>query len=864
MLPSIHPQPNDPETREHTQLRLKRWMLLNARMPRAGIIAIMAPSGYDKTRFARMLLNEHWVKNYSTAYVSISALERTPMALIGAIVVALQLPATAQLSILMGRPQGGGGVSSSVIMAAREQFQHGSMSDHLLVLDDLDAMTEEMTVMLSDILLRTMGEVALQIVLCGRSRSLGLRGAGVPVTMITEEDLALSDEELTATGLNNPELRGWPLAVRLALTAMSESDDPDSFLEPLHTLIERLLERVDSRLVQSLEAASIAPDWPLSPRVMRTLRIEPDFITQALSVGLPILTLPNGHYQPHPLLQQVFQQRLEASPKRLMELSEAYASCTDVDTGRQLETLLAVSRPVAEARLAAIVETIQPDDMPSWVAAHTGALWKLYSAKMLTRETTVAVYLARARGESGRMHEAFEALSDPAVRPAGLVMIEEARAHLLSLRGQYVQALAAQKRAVREMERLPVTAESAPVYARTALLEIMMAAGGYAEATVSNADHNAQAALRCAGAEMWLVRTMANSVTARVQALRGHGSSMEGASVAELTTAHLKTPDALGTARLMADGLLEYGDIQGAAVLLLVIQRECGANIAVKHIDLPLLRARHTLLEGRPAMAIHYADAAWSALAEDHRSDLALVLQAGELRILAELLKRHAMDVQQRKAQPLDALMTTVFEPCRLANIREMGARGATLDALRTWMAIQNGEIKGHYGTLERLLPELLEARSVMYVPTLLLLFLRNKMALPVVVRHLQAARNLIGRGPVRAMVSMMAPEIEVPESPRLDVQLYGVPRATLNGQDLQLPTRSMILLAILVTQGSISMAQLAAEYAEDFPSDNVRKKAIIALRDALASGTDGEDMLTQTSGNRSIYSLRLQYPTVF
>jgi hypothetical protein len=856
MLPHREIDQSDPETPELTQLRLKRWFQHTTTLPRTGIVAVVGPSGYDKTRFTQMLMTEQWVKNFSTSYVSVSTLARTPMALMQAIVRALQLPATQQLPAALERARGLDSVTPSIISAAREQFQDPSLDQHLLILDDLDSMTDEMTSALTNILVRTMGKVTLRIVLSGRSMKLGLRNAGVPVTMITTDHLALTKAELRAMGLPYPELQGWPLAVRLALTAMSEAN-PGNPLEPIHTLIERLLDRVDAGLVRSLEAASICPDWPLSLPVMRALGVDPEFVTKALDAGLTIIEQPDGSYKPHMLLQQGLQGRLATDPVRLNALSVAYASSTDVDTRRQLETLLTLPPALAQARLGGIVRDVPADDMGDWVSAHTSVLWKLYSAKLLVGETDVAVHLACARGEAGQMQDAYNLLRDPSVRPAGVVVIEEAKARLLSLQGRNVRALECHKRAIKELELLPVSADHAPIYARAALRETLMVASGYAEASLSSAEQHARTALRHATPDMHLVRNIAYSALARIQALRGNGASMDGTSVAALTSARLMTPDALGTARLIADGLLECGDTYGAAPLLTLIERDSPDLSAMRRVDLPLLYARRALLEGNPALAVQFAGAAWSVLAEDHRSDQALVLHAGELRMLAELLSRQAMNKQERKIRTLETLKMDVYEPYQLVILKETGARGSTLDAFKAWMGIQDGEIKGHYGALERLLPELLEARSVMYVPALLLLLIRKKLELPVVVRQLQAARNLIGRGVVQAVISMMVPEIEVPESPRLDVRLFGVPSATLAGRVLDLPPRAMLLLAIMVTRGTVSGAQLESEYTSDFPTDNIRWKASAALQDALADSPDGADIMSKRPGGRKLYGLQ-------
>ena len=406
MLP--YPDPNDmppdPETQAFRRLRFERWMDISADLPRAGIVTVFGPSGYDKTRFCRLLLTETWVENAHAAYVSVSTLERTPMALMRAIAVALQIPVTQQLPTLLKRFGDLDNVVPSVISAAREHLQDPALSRHLLILDDLDSMTEEMTATLSNVLLRTMGIVTPRIVLSGRRTKLGLRNAGVPITMITEEHLALSETELTAMGMTNPELRGWPLAVRLALSAMSDSAE-GAPPEPPHALIERLLERVETGLLSSLEAASISPDWPLSVPVMRALQVDQDFVQKALSVGLPVLAQPNDRFQPHPLLQQVLQKRLEADPVRLVALSAAYARATDVDTGRQLEALMSLSQGLAEARLAEIVKALSSEDMGDWASAHMSVLWRLYGAGKLTRETGLAVHLARALGESGRVKD---------------------------------------------------------------------------------------------------------------------------------------------------------------------------------------------------------------------------------------------------------------------------------------------------------------------------------------------------------------------------------------------------------------------------------------------------------------------------
>jgi hypothetical protein len=831
------PLPSDPsdavlsnETQILRSLRQTRFLHIGRHLPRAGIVTVYCPSGYDKTRFVQVLLSETWVTNGHHAYVSIATLDRTPMALLRAVVNVLPLSATRRLPALLARNAEQDDVMPELITAAKEHLQDPALAGHLLILDDIDEMTDEMTAMLAGILLRTAGRVTPRVVLSGRHPKMGLRKAGVPVTSITEEQLALSDAELSEMGVTDPVLLGWPLAARHALTSGGKVGG-----ESLHALVDTLLLRVDPEVVRSLEAASLSPDWPLSVAVMRALEIRPDFVDRALSGGLPLIRQPDERYQPHPLLSQVLEKRLHADPARLARLSAAYASVDEVDSGRQLEALLTMSRTMAQARLSEIVELQRAEDLPDWVSAHAGVLYKLYRARLLTREADVGVYLARARGEATSMVDAYAILQDPDVRQAGAAMVEEARAHLMQYQGRYVPALEAQRRAVQAMELLPIGRAGGAVYARTALLETWMASKGYEEADLSSAAHNAQAAL-AATTEAGLVRSTAFSVLARIRMLRQNGSSGD-ASVLELSMAQQATPDVLQTARLVVDGLLDSEDPQAASPLLRLIERGSPQGSAAYQVELPLLRAKQALMGQQPLLATTLANTAWQALERGYRSDQGLMQHAAETRLIAELFARGGMTLAERRQLPQGDLKRLTIAYGQVNTLGAgTGARGATMHAIKAWMALQDGVTKGQHGILKDLLPELLEARSGMYIPALLLLLQAGKLPQATAFRSLQEARTQFGRTVVQSYVAMLAPGTVVPEAPRLDVRLFGTPEVTLDGRVLALTVRAMLLLGIMVGQGTVSLETLADTYADDFPSENIRWKAVRELKLAVGS----------------------------
>ncbi len=839
--------PND-ESQTLRSLRLTRWERIGRHLPKAGIITVFCPAGYDKTRFAYLLLDEHWVENHTFAYVSVSTLERTPMALLRAIAGALPLPATHRLPAFLARSGGRDDVGPELIGAASEHLQDPALARHMLILDDLDEMTDEMTGLLATTLLRTMGRVAPRVVLCGRSDTLRLRQAGVPVTTITEEQLALSPEELRAMGVTDPALLGWPLAAWH--TFREKNADPS-------TLIDTLLGQVESRVLESLEAASLSPDWPLGLPMMRALEVHPDFVTRALAVGLPILRQPNERYHPHPLLQRALQRRLKTDPARLERLSAAYAGVDEMDSGRQLEALLNIPQQQAQRRLAGLTQE-HAEDLEDWVSAHAGVLWKLYEKNLLTQEPELAVHLARARGQRTSMKDGYAVLNDPAVRPAGMVMIEEARAHLAQFQGRYTFALAAQKRAVAEMEKLEPGPENAAVYGRTALLETTVASTGDDRANLMEAQRNAHLAIRAAPAE-GSVRSMAYSVLSRVHALRGNGVQ-EDPSVLELSMTSRLTPDVLRTARLVADGLMNGEDPLGATPLLKLIERGSPQSSAAFQVELPLLYAKQALMSGVSVLAAEFADRAWRALTlnfRDYHDDQALMLYAAESRLLVELYARHTMTSQERKKRPLKTLRTTVLSQYRYMNELQPGPRGATLAAIEAWMDIQDEKTQRSYGILGKLLPELLEARSRMYIPALLLLLEKEKLPLVTAVRCLQEARNRFGPRLLKVTLSTISPNTVVPEAPRLDVQLFGVPRVTLDGRELQLSPRATLLLGIMVTNGAVSIQTLEGLHGEDFPTENHRWKAISDLKAALGEDAQGEDYIALAGQKRKVFGLQ-------
>ncbi|WP_407542920.1 hypothetical protein Q0M94_24910 (plasmid) [Deinococcus radiomollis] len=819
-------------------MRFTRFLQIGKHLPRAGIITVYCPTGYDKTGFVRVLQNETWVLNGHHAYVSVATLDRTPMALLRAMVNVLPLSASHRLPALLARNEDQEDVLPELITAAKEHLQDPALTGHLLILDDLDEMTDEMTAMLAGILLRTLGRITPRVVLAGRLPKMGLRAAGVALTHITEEHLALSAAELAEMGVTDPALLGWPLAARHALKSGGQVS-----AEALHALIDTLLLRVEPDVARSLEAASLSPDWPLSPAVMRALEIRPDFMERALAAGLPLIWQPSDRYQPLPLLLQVLEKRLNADPERLAQLSAAYASVDEVDSGRQLEALLTMSKSMAQARLAEIVERQRTEDLADWVSAHAGVLWLLYRAGLLTREADVGVYLARARGEATSMVDAYAMLQDPDVRQAGAVMVEQVKAHLLQYQGRYVPALDALRRAVRTMEALPGDTASGAVYARTAVLETWMAAMGYEEADLSSAEQHARKAL-AAAPEAGLVRSMAVSVLARIRTLRKDGSPGD-ASVLELSLAQQATPDVLLTARLVADGLLDNEDPQGAVPLLRLIERGSPQGSATYQVELPLLLAKQALMSREPLMATAFARNAWGALNRGFRGDQGLLQHAAETRLLSELYARAQMKTSERKRLPqgeMKALITAYAQVNTLGS--GSGARGATMDAILAWVALQDGMTRGQYGKLKKLLPELLEARSSMYIPALVLLLEADKIALPSAIRSLQEARTQFGRTAVKSCLAMLSPGTVVPEAPRLDVQLFGAPSVMLDGRPVVLSGRSLLLLAIMVTQGAVSFESLGMRYPEDFASGPDRYKAIDRLQQAFEEATQGESPL--------------------
>ena len=138
-------------------MRFTRFLQIGKNLPNAGVITVYCPTGYDKTGFVRVLQTETWVLNSHHAYVSIATLDRTPMALLRAIVKVLPLSASHRLAVLLARNEDQEDVLPELITAAKEHLQDPALTGHLLILDDLDEMTDEMTAMLAGILLRTLG-----------------------------------------------------------------------------------------------------------------------------------------------------------------------------------------------------------------------------------------------------------------------------------------------------------------------------------------------------------------------------------------------------------------------------------------------------------------------------------------------------------------------------------------------------------------------------------------------------------------------------------------------------------------------------------------------------------------------------------
>ncbi|GGR09905.1 hypothetical protein GCM10008957_23340 [Deinococcus ruber] len=788
------------------------------------------PRGYDKSDLSQYIFDQH--RPELRRYISLNSLEEGPRALLQALAQGLDLqPSVHELPTLLRRDTPAH--NAQYVAACAHDLQRADLHGRLLILDGVESLTPQTQALLTEILLRTSGRAEPLLLLSTMSEeTLPLRDAGVPITWITEVDLALTEEEQRQLGVSDHSASGWPLAARLLA-----QNQPHK----LKLLLTSWLMQLEPETLRSLENASIDPNWPLSATVMAALNIDPNFISDALGAGLPILRKPDGRFQPLTYLQDLLQTRLRSIHARYEALQRTYAGLQELDSGRVLRTLLQV--PNTE-RLAQLIES--QTDLPAFARDHQDVLLQMYGAQQLNREPALLVLLAEIRSEDGDDRQALMMLERAEELGAGTLEVTRVRAALWQRIGRVKEALEEMERAVTRLQGYPAEVQ-ATVYAQAALMHVTVLRSGQLGADLYTAQQYAQRAIHDSLNPSTLV--IAQIVLMCVRAHYGDWSVQHRDTVVhELRLQQHLTPDGIRAAMLLCSQLADHDDHAVLPELLQLLERTVQADNVVQQVELQLLRSHLELRAANPGAALLRAQDAVRTLNTAQVTDASL-----QRRVIEQVLITHLYTMTPWP----HSLQRSLLHSYRKLVVTLQGQAAFTADALQTWHALLTGQAR-LAAQLEKMLPDLLEVRSPAYLPVLTLLIQQRRITDSDA--RLQEARTAFGAGALNSTLAMLAPDIDVPTSPRLDITLFGVtPGALLNGTPLPLSPRALVILAVLALGGNTSRGRLMEILNNDHNSEASLDQALRDLRGALGRvlETSAVQTITQASGPRGTYGLQ-------
>ena len=352
--------------------RWQRWLDAAAMHE---ICVVRAPAGYGKTAFAATLFAQARSIGWAAGWISFDADDNEPASvghLFEAVRLARGAPAEDSLAALSSAP--GAAAALAGALADRIEARDQPL---LLILDDIDRLTDPRTIdVLNRLLRHPPAPLRLLLTSCGAANiAMGdIERRGMMLSIGCSE-LRLADDEVQqflhrADGLAparsgidcNALIEGWPAGVRLARQSQHAAALIDSIAGHLAPLLEALPtgERV------FLQRCAVAPQF--NAELCRLLSGEKDsgaLLGDLAARGLFVEPLAgrSGWYRLHPAMRAVLQRQLEndtdalpqlhrvaaryfAAQTMLAEASEQSAMAGDLD--QAAERLLAIIMPMIE------------------------------------------------------------------------------------------------------------------------------------------------------------------------------------------------------------------------------------------------------------------------------------------------------------------------------------------------------------------------------------------------------------------------------------------------------------------------------------------------------------------------------------
>jgi hypothetical protein len=224
---------------------------------------------------------------------------------------------------------------------------------------------------------------------------------------LTDEDLALTHEEMQEMGLTDAQMqrtRGWPAAVSLAALG----DDP-------RAVAQDLLLTLPDPLLPALRRASILTTWRESDPSHTGLGLPDGWLTDARTRGLPCTRVTDGAFMPHPIVREELLAQLQARPGEYAAAQRALAHA--IEAGHPLAAVTGYLAAGDDARACALLERLLPELRS---AEQLAAALPLLRRAAPQQSSPLYVAFAQALFESGSLAEglmlaeaALQAGADP-------------------------------------------------------------------------------------------------------------------------------------------------------------------------------------------------------------------------------------------------------------------------------------------------------------------------------------------------------------------------------------------------------------------------------------------------------------------
>lgn len=300
---------------------LERSHLL-ARLSHAqtGVARLIAGQGYGKTTLMTML-----AKRPDHYYLSLLDADPDPLSIIRLLMQEVPALQGGQLAYELSRPS----VTDRAAAAAlrSDLVRAGSIT---LLIDDAHVLSVEGRRFFTELLSRQLVHTRLFFAMHDDSnlpvRLLlpRLQPVGLQVDQLDTHDLMFTTEEMLMLGLNTEQqskVAGWPAGAWFVM----HGQDIDVVARELLSLIPDA-----ETFLPVLRRAALLPVWRETPE-QEAMGLTSGWLARARHAGVPMVQLDAGSYSPHPVVQRVLMEDLQAHPQEYLQAQQGHATMLSTD-----------------------------------------------------------------------------------------------------------------------------------------------------------------------------------------------------------------------------------------------------------------------------------------------------------------------------------------------------------------------------------------------------------------------------------------------------------------------------------------------------------------------------------------------------